>query len=71
MKKWHWIALGVMLFITLILEFTLLAGYDSHWWNKIPAFYMIWGFIGSVALIFISLWLGKLFILSDEDYYDR
>lgn len=71
MKKLHWIALGVILLITLILEFTLLADYESHWWNSIPAFYMIWGFIGGAALIFISLWLGKLFILSDEDYYDR
>ncbi|MEX0607847.1 MAG: hypothetical protein WD016_06375 [Balneolaceae bacterium] len=71
MKKWHWIALGVIAAITLVLEFTLLADYDSHWWNSVPAFYMLWGFIGSVAVIFISRWLGKLFILSDEDYYDR
>jgi low affinity Fe/Cu permease len=70
MKKWHWIALGILTVISLIVEFTMLAGYDSHWWNKIPGFYIIWGFISCVAIIYISKWLGKLFILSDEDYYD-
>ncbi|MEL7835200.1 hypothetical protein [Fodinibius sp. Rm-B-1B1-1] len=71
MKKWHWIALGIVFLISLILEFTFLADYDSHWWNHIPAFYAIWGFVGCVAIIYISKWLGKFFILSDEDYYDR
>lgn len=71
MKTWHWIALGFIFVISLILEFTFLADYDSHWWNHIPAFYALWGFIGCTAVIYISKWLGKLFILSEQDYYDR
>lgn len=71
MKTWHWIALGVVFVISLILEFGFMSEHGSHWWNHIPAFYAIWGFIGCVAIIYISKWLGKLFILSDEDYYDR
>jgi hypothetical protein len=70
MKKWHWIALGVLTLISLIVEFTMLADYKSHWWNHIPAFYALWGFIGCVVIIYVSKWLGKLFILSDEDYYN-
>lgn len=70
MKKWHWIILGVLTVISLIVEFTMLADYDSHWWNQIPGFYIIWGFIGCAAVIYISKWLGSLFILSDEDYYN-
>lgn len=71
MKTWHWIALGVITVISLILEFVFLADYDSHWWNNIPGFYIYWGFIGCVAIIYVSKWLGKLFILSEEEYYDR
>lgn len=71
MKTWHWIALGIITVISLILEFTFLADYDSHWWNRVPGFYIYWGFIGCVAIIYISKWLGKLFILSEEEYYDR
>ena len=71
MKNWHWTVLGILLIASLILEFTYLADYDSHWWNSVPAFYALWGGLGSAALIFISKGLGKFFILSDEDYYDR
>lgn len=71
MKKWHWIALGVAFIISLILEFGFMEIKNPHWWNHIPTFYAIWGFVSCVAIIYISKWLGKLFILSDEDYYDR
>jgi len=71
MKKWHWIALGIVFFISLVLEFGFMTIKDPHWWNSIPAFYGIWGFLGCVAIIYISKWLGKFFILSDEGYYDR
>lgn len=71
MKKWHWIALGVLAVITLIVEFTMVDHHGDHWWSSIPAFYMLLGFFGSAVVIYISRWLGKFIILSDEDYYDR
>lgn len=71
MKKGHWIVLGMLLLVSLALELTLLAGYDSHWWNAIPGFYMIWGFLGGAAVILLAQGLGKMFILRDEEYYDR
>lgn len=71
MKKWHWIILGILTVISLIVEFTVVEHHGDHWWSPIPAFYIILGLVGSSAIIFISRWLGKLIILSDEDYYDR
>lgn len=71
MKTWHWIALGILTLISLILEFTLLAGYDSHWWNHIPGFYIIWGFISCILIIYISKWIGYAFLFRDEQYYER
>lgn len=71
MKTWHWIALGVLTVISLIFEFVFLADYDSHWWNAIPGFYIIWGFLSCAIIIYVSKWLGKLFIFRNEDYYDR
>lgn len=71
MKTWHWIALGLLTLITLILEFTVLADYDSHWWDSIPAFYIIWGFISCVLIIYVSKWFGKIFLFRDESYYDN
>lgn len=71
MKKWHWILLGFITLVTLFAEFVLLADYPKkHWWSYVPAFYILWGFVGCVAIIYISKWLGKLFIQRKEDYYD-
>lgn len=71
MKTWHWVALGLLTLITLVLEFTVLADYDSHWWDSIPAFYIIWGFISCVLIIYVSKWFGKIFLFRDESYYDN
>jgi len=71
MKTWHWIALGLITTVTLILEFTVLADYNKHWWDVIPAFYIIWGFISCVLIIYVSKWIGKLFLFRSESYYDN
>lgn len=70
MKKSHWIILGVLFLITLGFEFTVLAGYDSHWWNAIPAFYAIFGFVCCVAIIFVAKFIAKNIVNRDINYYD-
>lgn len=70
MKTWHWILLALAILASLVLEFTVLADYDSHWWNAVPAFYSIWGFASCMALTFVAKGLGKLFLYQDEKYYD-
>ena len=71
MKKWHWIVLGLLTLVTLAMEFTVLSDHKKHWWNSIPAFYILWGFFSCVAIVYVSKWLGKLFIFKAEDYYER
>lgn len=39
--------------------------------EKFPAFWTVFGFVGCVALIFLSKWYGKLGIMKREDYYDE
>jgi hypothetical protein len=71
MKTWHWITLAVLTLATLVAEFTALSGYDAHWWNAIPGFYIIWGFIGCVLIVVVSKWIGYALLFRREDYYDR
>ncbi|MEX0638829.1 MAG: hypothetical protein WDZ29_07055 [Balneolaceae bacterium] len=71
MKQWHWILLGILLLASLILEFTVLAGYDSHWWNSVPAFYAIWGFLSCIGIIYVAKFIGKKILIRDIDYYDH
>lgn len=70
MKKIHWIILGILFVITLGFEFTALSGYDSHWWNSIPAFYAIFGFVGCVSIVYVAKFIAKKIVNRDIDYYD-
>lgn len=71
MKQWHWIILGVLFVTTLLLEFTVLADYDSHWWNSVPAFYAIWGFVITTLLVYGGKFISTTIVKRDPDYYDR
>lgn len=70
MKKIHWIILGVLFVITLGFEFTTLADYDSHWWNAIPAFYAIFGFVICVSIVYVAKFIAKNIVNRDINYYD-
>lgn len=49
----------------LSLEFTVLRGYASHWWNLIPGFYLLYGALAAVLLTGLSVLGSKL--LNDPD----
>jgi len=70
MKNWHWIILGLLFLVTLVLEFTYLADYDSHWWNSVPAFYALFGFISCIVIIYFAKFIAKKIVNRDINYYD-
>lgn len=41
-----------------------------HSWEKIPAFYAVYGFVGCVVLVLIAKEMRK-FLMRGEDYYDE
>lgn len=69
MKTWHWIVLAVLTAASLVAEFSM-EHHGDHWWSSIPAFYILYGFVGCVVIIFFSKALGKLVLQKKEDYYD-
>jgi len=69
MKTWHWATLLGLTLITVVIQ--LFAPYrQPSWWDRIPIFYVVYGFIGCTLIIFVSKWLGKLMIQKDEKFYD-
>lgn len=70
MNKIIWSIVAILFLITLGLEFTLLAGYDSQWWNSIPAFYAIFGFISCIAIIYVAKFISGNIVKRDIHYYD-
>lgn len=72
MKTWHWIALGILTGVSVVLELSYPTDAEHHefWWSSIPLFYMLYGFVGCVLLIVVAKWFGKVLLQKKEDYYD-
>ena len=61
MKKWHWLSLALLTVFSLLVEFSM--HHDSthhHWWTRIPAFWIFFGFLGCIILIIFPA-LGIIF----------
>lgn len=72
MKALHWILLGLVTAVSIIgeLQGPHDAEHASHWWGAIPLFYILFGFVGCVVIIFFSKWLGARLLQRKEDYYE-
>lgn len=71
MKTYQLVILALIAVASFVAEFGFLSGTSKgHWWNHVPAFYALWGFVGCIVIILASKWMGKLFIQKKEDYYD-
>lgn len=46
-------------------------GTESHFWfENLPAWGSLYGFVSCVAIIVVSKLIGKLWLMRREDYYD-
>jgi hypothetical protein len=72
MKRWAITSLGLLVLLTLLAGFLHHPEHDhGHLWDKIPGFYILFGFAGCVLLIYFSKTLGKKALLKNDDYYDK
>lgn len=71
MNKLRWALLTIAAAVSLWGGFALPhdPAHDA-WWNRIPAFFAFFGFLGCLLIIFSAKWVGKLFLRKGEDYYD-
>ncbi len=69
MNKTHWIILAVITVVSLIGQYS--TGEHHHWWDIIPGFYAIYGFVGCILIVKVSKLYGKKIVFRDEEYYDR
>jgi hypothetical protein len=71
MNPLRWTLLGIAAAVSLAAGFALPhdPAHDA-WWDRIPAFFALYGFIGCLLIIVFAKSLGKLFLRKREDYYD-
>jgi hypothetical protein len=57
--------------IVCLLGFLVYPGHESHYfWERIPVFEAVFGFVGCIVLIIVAKILGRFFLERREDYYD-
>ena len=71
MNGLRWALVASAAVISLLVGFRMPpdAAHDA-WWNRIPAFFAFFGFIGCLLIIFLAKFLGKVLLRKKEDYYD-
>lgn len=69
MKKIR-ICLLVAIVVSCLLGFAFPNPHPHFWWQKIPIFDTIFGFLGCVVIILFSKWIGHAWLMKSERYYD-
>lgn len=70
--KTRWRLLIVILVITLIADFLVERHAGHNFWDAIPGWGALFGFISCVLIIFVSKFIGKKGgIMKKEDFYER
>jgi hypothetical protein len=69
MKRILFITL-IVLILSVLVDLLFYSGHGFAWSN-ILGFFALFGFIGCIAIILISKWLGHHWLQRKEDYYDR
>lgn len=54
--------------VLLVLDF-FLHRHISHFWENLPGFYALFGFVACVVLVLVAKEMRKV-VMRDEDYYD-
>jgi len=56
--------------LSLLLGFLFRPEHPHFWWEKIPVFDALYGFLGCIVIVLGSKALGHLGIQKKEDYYN-
>lgn len=64
-----WIMLAIMAGLV-VADFLVPSHYDRFFWESIPGFGAVYGFVACVVIIIVSKALGYLLLYRPEDYYD-
>ena len=71
LTRWSYITLAVIVVVEIAAPYVLHDEHAEFAFEFLPAWGSVYGLISCVAIIIVSKWLGKLWLMRDENYYDR
>ena len=70
-KRWFYIGLAAVAVAEIVLPLAFGDAPSAHFWFEwIPAWGSLYGLVSCVAIIVVSKFLGKVWLMRREDYYD-
>ena len=70
MTRARWIAIAAAVSLV-ILELAGSHAHEETWWHAMPAFDLLYGAAGCVAIVLISKLLGSAWLQRSENHYER
>ncbi|MBE7415379.1 MAG: hypothetical protein HS130_09200 [Deltaproteobacteria bacterium] len=70
MRLLKWVFYAAMA-VFIALDFVIPRHHLYFYWDEIPGFSAVFGFISCVLIIIVSKALGKLWLQRKEDYYEK
>lgn len=64
------IYLSICIAISCLLGFVFPISHPHFWWQKIPVFDVLFGFFGCIVIVLFSKWIGHIWLMKGEKYYD-
>ncbi|MEK6691690.1 MAG: hypothetical protein AABY78_10465 [Nitrospirota bacterium] len=69
-KRIFYISLFIIVLIEVAVVYVFGLGHGHFWFENLPAFGTIYGFISCILIIVVSKFLGNIWLMKKEDYYD-
>lgn len=64
------LALFLCIALISLLGFIFPNRHPHFWWQKVPVFDALFGFVGAGAIVLFAKTLGRFWLTRDENYYD-
>ncbi|HET6370702.1 MAG TPA: hypothetical protein VFG95_05860 [Nitrospiria bacterium] len=70
--KWKWVKrlFYASMVLVVALDFIAPRHHAFFFWDEIPGYSAVYGFISCVLIIVVSKFLGHYWLMKREDYYD-
>lgn len=70
MTRGRWLAMAAAISL-IILDLAGAHARSETWWHAMPAFDLLYGVAGCVAIVLVSKFLGSTLLQRRENYYER